>query len=153
MADNFAELATMSEVYDLRQREAADIVSGMDSTNAMYCSFNPETPAEKAKLFNAVSCEGLPLIENTGKPIPMIDVIVQAVELENDDGTTAVCPRSSIIAANGDVYTATSWGLYRALQRINNLYGSLHFDPKKPLTIEASRIKTKKGQTINLKIV
>lgn len=151
MGENFTALMTAAEEYDLRQKEAQSIVESMDENTSIYCSFVADNDDDRKRLYNAVSTDGMPLIENTGKPIQLTDVAVQAVEIENDDGTSSVVPRISILTLNGDIYTATSWGLYRALQRINNLYGTLHFE--EGLTIEAVRVKTKKGQTINLKIV
>lgn len=150
---DFTEIVSRTEEFDLKQRESESIITGMNDGGMVYCSFEPETDDDKRRMFNAISGDGLPIIENTGKPLALVDVAIQPVELTNDDGTTSVCPRISMLTADGNVYVATSWGLYKAMQRINALYGGLHFDPKKPLTVEAVRIKTKKGQTINLKVL
>lgn len=152
MAD-FTEIATRSEEFDLQQKEAASIVNGVSSEVGMYCSFSAEGPDDRKRLFNALSTDGLPLAENTGKELCLCDVAIQPVNLENADGSSSVCPRISLFTANGDVYSATSWGLYKALQRIYALYGTLHFDTDNPLVIEAVRVKTKKGNTFNLKIM
>lgn len=142
-SESMTELATIRDA----------IVDNVSATNAVFCSFIPETVEDKKRLFNLSTGESEPIIEHTKKPIGLCDVVIEPVNITNDDGSVSVCPRISILAADGKVYVGTSWGLYRALQRIHGLYGTLHFDAKSPLKFEAIRVKTKKGQTINLKLL
>lgn len=141
-----------AQFVDVKGEQKA-IIDGMNSVDVMYASFIPETMEDKKKLVNATSGQGESLIDNTKKPIALVDVLVTAVTITKDNGEIDVCPRTSLITADGKVYTATSWGLYRAIQKINMVYGGLHFSEEEPLMIQAHRIKTKKGQTINLEIL
>lgn len=141
-----------AEFRDIHGEQEA-IVSGMREGNIMYCSFAADTIEDKKRLANASMGAGEPLIENTKEPIDVVDVLVSAVTLTRDDGGVDVAPRTVLLTADDKVYTATSWGLYRSVQKINMIFGTLHFDRSAPLRVQAHRIKTKKGQTISLELL
>lgn len=147
--NDFTEIATMEDINN----QSRDIINGMNNTNSMvYCSFQPETPEEKKILFNASSTsDAKAFMDCNGNVINIRDVIIMPNQMTNEDGTTAVVPRIVVITTEGEVYSAASWGLYKALARLNALMGTLHFDEGLPAKIKV--IKTKRGKTINLELV
>lgn len=146
---DFVEELNEETALALAERVSENIINGMANAScAMFSSFEPDTREGKAALLNATN-DGEPLMDNCGKPIAIVDVVVMPVEVINDDESTTTCPRVSLLTAEGKVYTAVSWGVYKALQKIYAVYGTLHFADE-PLVVEAKRVKTKKGQTINL---
>lgn len=146
---DFVEQLNEETALSVAERVSESIITGMANAScAMFSSFEPDTREEKAALLNATN-DGKPLMDNCGKTIALVDVVVMPVEVINDDDTAATCPRVSLLTADGTVYTAVSWGVYKALQKIYAVYGTLHFADE-PLVVEAKRVKTKKGQTINL---
>lgn len=151
MAD-FVEQVNRETELALAEKVTESIVGGLENAGCqLYTSFNPTTREEKAKLVNATG-DGLSLMEHLGKDIALVDVVVMPVEVDGETGRQ-ICPRISLISADGAVYTCVSWGAYKSLQKINAIYGELHFDPDDPLVIRADRVKTKKGQTFNIKVV
>lgn len=123
---------------------------------AMYLSFTPETMEDKKLLYEATT-NGTPLKDVVNKTIKLMDVIVTQAEVKNEneldvDGnpTTSLVPRVSIITTEGEIYMASSWGVYNCLSRINSIFGTLHFDDG--LAIVPYQVKTKNGFTMNLKV-
>lgn len=152
--EDFVEQISQEEQLAVQRDVRVDIVEGMDDISAMYCSFTGETFEDKRRLLNASTGTGESVLENVNKPIAMIDVIVMPVAITNEETKQVdICPRCCILTPDDTVYTATSWGLYRALQRVNAVFGTLHFSADNPLMVEFNRVKTKKGQTINLKLL
>lgn len=132
--------------------QSAIIVSGLnDSSNVMYHSFNVDSKEDKIKLFNACSSDGTPVKSMINKEIIIKDVVVLPVELEDDGGTRTINPRTVIISKDGTYYTATSWGVYRSIQKLNAIFGGLHFEDG--LKVVPKEVSTKKGFTINLVVV
>lgn len=129
--------------------QSAVIVSGLnDTSNVMFHSFDVDTKEDKIKLFNACSSDGTPVKSMVNKEITIKDVVVLPVELEDDVGNRTINPRTVIIADDGKYYTATSWGVYRSIQKLNAIFGGLHFEDG--LKVEPKEVSTKKGFTINL---
>lgn len=128
------------------------ITSGMENGNGqVWLSFDA-LGSEEAKVtaFNAMSDNGTSVMDCNGQVIELQDVIIMPVEVQGENGTD-VCPRTIIIDTGGKVYSATSWGLYRSLQRMNSIFNGLHFEDGKKVQVNV--VKTKKGKTINLKLV
>lgn len=147
---DFVEKENALEIYEVNREKANEIVS-FEGNASLFVSFDPASREEKVKLLNMISGETEALAEHTNEEIEIVDVAVMPVELENDDHTKSVTPRCIIAGANGVNYGATSWGLYKGLQRVYHIFGSLHFDD--PLKIKVEMVKTKKGKTFNLKFI
>lgn len=112
-----------------------------------YFSGKCSTLEEKKRFYNALS--GGEAIKNyKNRTMPVKDVAIIMVSLKNNDGTESECPRSSFILDDDTIVSATSWGVYNCLERLNMLFGSLHFD--EPLRIVPVDVATKSGSTINL---
>lgn len=131
-----------------------DIVNSMnDTSNVMYQSFQAETKADRIKLFNASSGDGETVKSNLNKRIDIADVIVIPVEVKNEDGTSDIVPRSTIITQDGRYISATSWGVFNSLQKLAKIFDGLHFEKDDYITVMPVEVKTKNGFTINLRVV
>lgn len=138
---------TMAVIRD----ESAAIVAGItESNDVMYSSFTQDDIETKRLMYQATN-GGTPIADVKNKTLEMRDVVVMAIEVKNDDGTTSIVPRSSIITKDGKAYSATSWGVYNCLKRLNAIFGTLHFEDG--LKIVAKDVKTKAGSTISLDLV
>ena len=148
---NFAEIMSAEEAIAIRKDTEQSIVNGLTEEGAgVYCSFLPETLEDKAKMFNAMNGGDNTVKEANNKELHVLDVIVQPVQVQNEDGTQNTCPRVSLICEDG-VYSATSWGVYNCIKKLNALFGGLHFET--PVKLIPYEVKTKNGFTINLKMV
>lgn len=132
--------------------ENTAIVQGIvNAADDLFSSFSVDTHEDKVKLYNATSSEGVTLKSMVNKEIIMKDVVIMPVEVKNDDGTTSIVPRTTIIDKSGKIITATSWGVYNSIKKISAIFGGLHFEDG--LKISPFEVKTKGGFTINIKIV
>lgn len=143
----FTDIISVEEM----QATSKSIVDGLEeSSSLLYVSFDSDTPENKIKLYNASSGEGERLKNHLNKQVIMMDAVIMPVKLVGESGEESVVPRTSIITKDGSVLTATSWGVYRSLQKINAIFGGLHFE--NGLVFVPVEVKTKKGSTVNLKV-
>lgn len=134
----------------MENNNALTMVENMNNKdNIMFISFEPESLEDKKMVYEATT-NGTSLREVVNKTIKIQDVIVTPSEVTNDNGETSLVPRISIITTEGEIYIATSWGIYNCLNRINSIFGTLHFD--EGLAVTPYQVTTKKGFTMNLKI-
>lgn len=132
--------------------EAQSIVTGIqNAANEIFHSFTVETMEDKIKLFNATNGDGQTIKENVNKVLEVVDVVIMPVEVKDEDGSTSTVPRTTLITKKGDLISATSWGVYNSVKKINAIFGSLHFEGG--IKISPVEVKTKGGFTINLKLV
>lgn len=146
-------MADFTEIMNIEDQRTQmyDIVNDMNnSSSMMYCSFDPSTPEEKKLLFNAVSAQTEQLIDQNGKTIKIRDCVIVPTKVNGDKGE-AVVPRTVIIDCEGKTYSACSWGVYHALSRLVAIMGTLHFYDG--LEVKIEKVKTAKGNTINIKLV
>lgn len=95
-----------------------------NSTQAVYCSFTPETDDDRAILFNAMNAPDVKIADHIGQEINVRDVIVEPVEIVDDkSGEIRTSPRVILIDTENHTYSAVSYGIYNALRRLVALYG------------------------------
>lgn len=144
---DFTEIISVEEM----QATSKSIVDGMnDSNSLMYTSFDADSAENKIKLYNAASGEGERVKAYLNKPVTMLDCVIMPVKLVGENGEESVVPRTSIITKEGITLNATSFGVYRSLQKINAIFGTLHFE--QGLVIVPVEVKTKRGSTVNIKV-
>lgn len=143
----FTEMVT----YEEQEHISNGIVSGMSAGAAgVWASFDVMADDEsKAAAFNAISDPGEAIMDMNNQVIEINDVLITPVKVIGDSGEN-ICPRC-IIMSGTRVFTATSWGVYHALQRMNSLFGTLHFPEGKKAMVKV--VKTKRGKTVNLNLV
>lgn len=144
---DFTEIISVEEM----QATSRSIVDGLNNSDSLlYVSFDSNTPESKIKLYNASSGEGERIKSYLNMPITILDCVIMPVKLMGEGGEENVVPRVSLITKEGTTLTSTSWGVYRSLQKINAIFGTLHFE--KGLVVIPLEVKTKKGSTLNLKV-
>lgn len=134
------------------QMEDNIISSLTNDAPVMYMSFPVNSAADRASLYNITSGQSNTIKSMINKPIKLRDVVVMEVDIsDGETGEVLRNPRTILIDMEGNAYAATSWGVYRCVQKLNAIFGTLHFD--EGLDIMPVEITTKKGFTINLRII
>lgn len=140
------------ENKEIVMSEEVQIVDNIkNATDQMFCSFDCNTPEERKKLYNATTGTQKSLKDQINKVIAVTDVIVVPTDMKNSDGATVKVPRITLIDKKGEMYTASSWGIYNCIKRIHAIFGTLHFD--EGLAVTPKDVKTKSGSTLNLELV
>lgn len=132
--------------------EGQEIINGLTSASSeVFASFDISEKQDKIKLYNATTGDGDSVKSHLNKVIDVVDVVVMPVDLKNDDGVSSTVPRVTLITKDGKFLSSSSWGVYNSIKKIASLFGGLHFD--EPLKISPVEVQTKKGFTINLKLI
>lgn len=113
-----------------------------------YASFAIDSVEARKALYNAINGDAGSVSDNEGKDIAVQDVVISKVSLTDDNGEFTENPRVTLITPDGDRYSSASWGVFRSIIAISEVFGTLHFDD--PITIIAKKVKTKKGHTFKL---
>lgn len=133
----------------VKEAESTAIINGVrEAGKDLFLSFEVKSIEDRKMVFNATS-SGEPIKNILRKKIKLRDVIVLPVQIE-DTRTKEMnwVPRTSIITLDGEIYYASSWGVYNSISRLHAIFGTLHFD--EGLDVSFEEVKTKNGQTINL---
>ena len=141
-------------------------IFGDPNMGDQFISFNPETPAEKVKLFNAINSPDKRLADVINTPITIKDVIVTKVKLSarlndkktdkpgfqpEDEAKEEDGFRVILLGDDGTSYTATSRGIYNSICNLRAVFGSLHFE--EGLKLMVKQISTKNGNTLTINLV
>lgn len=126
---------------------AESLIAGISgNTPSFYCSFKPQSDADKAALYNAMNNPDVQIGDHIGQIINMRDVIVEAVDMEDDKGNPVKAPRCTIIDMDGATYCAISTGIYNALSRIIGVFGAPTWTSGLPVKVR--QINTKGGRRV-----
>ena len=87
-----------------------------------FSTVDATTMEGKKTLYKALN-ESMPLREHVGEVLSLKDVIVQEAEVTTEEGDVVTQPRTSLIAEDGTVYTATSNGVFSAVRNIIGIFG------------------------------
>lgn len=141
------ENAESTEIMPVVASPDAIVAEFTGNAPAFYCSFRPSSDAAKAELYNAMNNADVQIGDHIGQIINMRDIIVEPVEIVNDEtGEMEKAPRCIIIDTEGHSYTSTSTGIYNALRRLCNVFGS----PSWPngLPVKVRQINTRGGRRV-----
>ena len=104
---------------------------------APYVSFRPETSAEKARLYRAMTTPDFKVADCINQIIRLSDVYVERVEVvDQDSGEIALVPRVVLFDVDGKTYAATSRGIANSLERLFMVYGQPHWSEAIPVKIQ-----------------
>ena len=127
------------------------LTSSEEKSNPSFCSFNPETREEKARLYRAMTNPNHKISDCINQEIQLVDVFVELVEMANDEtGEVSRVPRCVLFAADGQTYAATSSGIYNALRRLSMVYGVPHWDEPIPVVIRQLQMGAKRFYTLDV---
>ena len=122
-----------------------------DQQSPSFCSFHPDTNADKARLYRAMTNPDHKLNECINQEIPLQDVFVELVNMTNSEtGEIQKVPRCVLFAADGQTYAATSTGIYNALRRLFAVYGVPHWDEPIPVVIRQLQMGAKRFYTLDV---
>lgn len=103
---------------------AGAVQSLADGKQTVFSTIQGDDFASKMKVLTATTAS-LPLSENLNKPIDLVDVVVQVIEMADEQtGELGDVPRTILIAADGKAYHAISRGVFRAVENILGILGS-----------------------------
>lgn len=126
----------------------------LNGGNERFISFLPETQEDRAKLYNAINSNNGKVSELINKEIKLADVMIESITIPVQDGEPGEmmdCYRSILILDDGTSYGTISNGIRMALQNLAVVFGSLHFEPALPVTIQ--QLETKKGRTYTIQLL
>lgn len=106
---------------------STDIATRTNITTQIYetgifSTVDADTMEGKATVYKALN-DATPLRDLVGETLTLKDVIVQRVEVETEEGDVVEQPRTSLITTSGDVYSATSNGIFSAVRNIIGIFG------------------------------
>lgn len=128
-----------------------DISIDMTSAQLAFSSLQAETDDEKAKLFNAVNNPEKRLADCINMKINAKDLFVEVVNCTNEEtGEITACPRIVIIDDKGVSYQAVSLGIYSALKKVIQIFGTPTWEKPIPLEIKQVTKGTRKMLTMNI---
>ena len=124
--------------------KAASAISGVASNEGFYTSLQLQSRADKMAMLRAIN-DSSPLLDAVGKEIAVVDVIMQAVEIANEQtGTIEDAARITLIDDKGEAYHATSKGIFQSLKQAFAVLG----EPQtwqEPLVVKVLEEKGRNG--------
>lgn len=130
----------------------AIVANFANTSGALYCSFKPETDADRAILFNAMNAPDVKISDHIGQEITIRDIIVEPVEIVDDKtGEIRTSPRTILIDSDGHTYSATSYGIYNALRRLVAIFGAPTWE--NGVTVRVKQISRGANRIFTLEVV
>lgn len=112
---------------------------------SMYCSLKAGTREEKARVFNASNNPTHKVGDFINQVIEVKDVLCEVV---NVDGEEAI--RTVLIDKNGESYQAVSAGIFNALKKAVQMFGTPTWD--EPLPVLIKQVKVGKGTMLTFDV-
>lgn len=128
-----------------------DVSVDMTTAQTQFCSMTASTDEDKAKLFNAMNNPDKRLADCINMKIKAKDLYIEVVNCTNEEtGEITACPRIVIIDDKGVSYQAVSIGIYSALKKVIQVFGTPTWE--KPVTLEVKQVSkgTRKMLTLNV---
>jgi len=127
------------------------ISASLNARSEMFCSLPATTREEKAALFNAMSNPDERLGDHINEIILIKDVFAETIQLTNEEtGEIQNVPRIVLIAADGTSYAATSTGIFSALKRVFQLFGTPTWE--EPIPVKVLQVTRKERKLLTLAI-
>ena len=105
---------------DLGEKMVADLTSAQTT----YCSMQPKTFEDRAKLFKAMNNPDKRIGDCINMTIDVVDVYAEVVSCTNTEtGEVTQCPRIVLIDKDGVSYQAVSVGVFSALKKLFSVFG------------------------------
>lgn len=132
--------------------EGYDLIADLTSAQMQFCSMRAESDADKIKLYNAMNNPDHRLSDYINKTINAKDLYIEVVNCTNEEtGEVTACPRIVIIDNKGESYQCVSVGIFSALKKAIQVFGSPTWE--KPVKLEVKQITKGKKQMLTLSVV
>ena len=149
MNTNAQNALTPANVYS---DEGYDLIADLTSAQMQFCSMKAESDADKIKLYNAMNNPDHRLSDYINKTINAKDLYIEVVNCTNEEtGEVTACPRIVIIDNKGESYQCVSVGIFSALKKAIQVFGSPTWE--KPVKLEVKQITKGKKQMLTLSVV
>lgn len=132
--------------------EGFNISVDMTTAKTSFCSMTATNDKEKAQLYNAMNNPTERLSDNINKVIEAKDLYCEIVNCTNEEtGEITSCPRIVIIDKNGVSYQCVSIGIYSALKKVIQVYGTPTWET--PVKLEVKQITKGSRKMLTLNVV
>ena len=131
--------------------EGFSLAVDMTSAQTSFSSLTATNDDEKAKLFNAINNPEKRLADCINMTINAKDLYIEVVNCTNEEtGEVTACPRIVIIDDKGVSYQAVSLGIYSALKKVIQIFGTPTW--VNPIKLEVKQVTkgTRKMLTLNI---
>lgn len=126
------------------QNKADATIAAINTGGGFYTSLATNSRADKMKLLKAVN-NSLPLVDQAGKSIKIVDVVLQSVEIANENtGTVEDSVRITLITEDGTAYHATSKGIAQSLKQAFGVLGEPN-QWEEPLEVDVAEERGRNG--------
>lgn len=131
--------------------EGFNIVADMTTAKTQFTSVVAETDEDRARLFNAMNNPDERIANMINKKIMAKDLYIEVVNCTNTEtGEVTACPRIVIIDDQGKSYQAVSIGIYSALKKVIQVFGSPTWEKPIPLEVKQITKGVKNMLTLNV---
>ena len=129
-----------------------NLVADMTTAQAQFCSIVPKTDDEKASLFNMINDPDKRIADCINMTINAKNLYIEVVECTNEQTQEKTsCPRIVIIDDKGVSYQAVSVGIYSALKKVIQFYGTPD-KWTKPIGLEVKQVTKGNRKMLTLNI-
>lgn len=112
-------------------------ITDLTNRQTTFCSLSATTPAEKAMLFKAMNNPEKRIGDCINMTINAKDIFCEVVDCINQQsGEIQACPRIVIIDDKGVAYQAVSLGVYSAIKKIIQVFGTPTWKTPLPLVVK-----------------
>ena len=126
------------------QNKADATIAAINNGGGFYTSLATNSRADKMKLLKAVN-NSTPLVDQAGKSIKIVDVVLQSVEIANENtGTVEDSVRITLITEDGTAYHATSKGIAQSLKQVFGVLGEPN-QWEEPLEVDVAEERGRNG--------
>ena len=133
--------------------EEKNFIADLTNTHASYCSLSVKTKQDKARLYNATNGNAKRIADMINTQISVKDVFVEVVQCTNTvTGEVKGCPRIVLIDSNLNGYQCVSVGVYSAIAKIINIYGTPD-QWEEPIKVMVKQITKGDRKMLTLEIV
>ena len=137
------EVAVRGEAMDM-----GDVVAKIKSLSGdapmVYSTFAATDFESQKRLLNAVT-DAEQLRDHVGKKIMLKDFVVQATTMIDQDGMERDILRTVLVAADGKAYSASSDGIFKALQTFGAVLGHPSTWPEGGVAVVAKEVQGRRG--------
>jgi hypothetical protein len=110
---------------------------------AVFSTITGTSQADKVKTLNALA-NATPVSDKLDQPFKLVDFVIQAVSVNDDDGSPQDAVRTVLVDDEGNAYSAVSTGLMTSLQNITGILGHPS-SWEEPLPVVVTEVKGRKG--------
>ena len=131
--------------------EKEESLNLMGEQKASFTSLRNETNEEKQIMYKAMSNPDKRLGDCINQVIYAKDLFMEMVDMTNEEtGEITTCPRIVIVDKDGVSYQSVSFGIYNALKRVIQVFGSPTW--RQPIPLKVIQVTRKEKKMLSLDV-